>query len=45
MDTIFFSLRRDTVEKEFVIFEMDIRESGNHEILRFCLNAVENHVS
>ena len=33
MDAMFFSLRRDTVEKECVIFAIGIRESGNYEIL------------
>ena len=34
MDAMFFSLRRDTVEKECVIFAMGIRESGNYEMMR-----------
>ena len=45
MDAMFFSLRRDTVEKECVIFAMGIRENGNYEILGFYMNPVENHVA
>ena len=30
MDAVFFSLRRETVQKECVIFAMGIRESGNY---------------
>ena len=33
MDAIFFSLRRETVEKECVIFAMGIKETGQYEIL------------
>ncbi|QRF75030.1 Transposase [Thermoplasmatales archaeon] len=45
MDAMFFSLRRDTVQKECVIFAMGIRESGNYEILGFYMNPVENHIA
>ncbi len=45
MDAMFFSLRRDTVQKECVIFAMGIQESGNYEILGFYMNPVENHVA
>ena len=45
MDAMFFSLRRDTVQKECVIFAMGIKESGNYEILGFYMNPVENHIA
>ena len=45
MDAVFFSLRRDTVQKECVIFAMGIKESGNYEILGFYMNPVENHIA
>jgi putative transposase len=45
MDAMFFSMRRDTVQKECVIFAMGIRESGNYEILGFYMNPVENHTA
>ena len=45
MDAMFFSLRRETVEKECVIFAMGIKESGQYEILGFYMNPVENHVA
>jgi len=45
MDAVFFSLRRETVQKECVIFAMGIRESGNYEILGFYMNPVENHIA
>ena len=45
MDAMFFSLRRETVQKECVIFAMGIRESGNYEILGFYMNPVENHIA
>ena len=44
MDAVFFSLRRETVEKECVIFAMGIKESGNYEIPGFNMNPVENHI-
>ena len=45
MDAMFFSLRRETVQKECVIFAMGIKESGNYEILGFYMNPVENHIA
>ena len=45
VDAMFFSLRRDTVQKECVIFAMGIRDSGNYEILGFYMNPVENHIA
>ena len=45
MDAMFFSLRRETVEKECVIFAMGIKETGQYEILGFYMNPVENHVA
>ena len=45
MDAMFFSLRRETVQKECVIFAMGIRETGQYEILGFYMNPVENHIA
>ncbi len=45
MDAMFFSLRRETVQKEYVIFAMGIRESGQYEILGFYMNPVDNHIA
>ena len=45
MDAMFFSLRRDTVQKECVIFAMGIKETGQYEILGFYMNPVENHIA
>ena len=45
MDAIFLSLRRETVQKECVIFAMGIRETGQYEILGFYMNPVENHIA
>ncbi len=45
MDAVFYSLRRETVQKESVIFAMGIRESGNYEILGFYMNPDENHIA
>ena len=45
MDAMFFSLRRETIDKECVIFAMGINESGNYEILGFYMNPVENHIA
>ena len=45
MDAMFFSLRRDTVQKECVIFAMGIRETGQYEILGFYMNPIENHIA
>ena len=43
LDGLFFFLRRDTVEKEPVIFAMGIKETGEYEILGFYLSAKETH--
>jgi Transposase and inactivated derivatives len=45
MEARFFSLRRDTVQKECVIFAMGIRDNGQYEILGFYMNPVENHIA
>ena len=45
LDAMFLSLRRETVEKECVIFAMGIRESGYYEIMGFYMNPVENHIA
>ena len=45
MDAMFFSLRRDTVQKECVIFAMGIRETGQYEIIGFYMNPIENHIA
>ena len=45
MDAMFFSLRRETVQKECVIFAMGIRETGQYEILGFYMNPIENHIA
>ena len=45
MDAMFFSLRRDTVQKECVIFAMGIRDNGQYEIPGFYMNPVENHIA
>jgi putative transposase len=45
MDAMFFSLRRDTVQKECVIFAMGIKETGQYEILGFYMNPIENHIA
>ena len=45
MDAVFFSIHRETVQKECVIFAMGIKESGNYEILGFYMNPVENHIA
>ena len=45
IDEMFLSLRRDTVQKECVIFAMGLRESGSYEILGFYMNPVENHIA
>jgi transposase-like protein len=41
LDGLFFFLRRDTVEKEPVIFAMGIKETGEYEILGFYLSSKE----
>ena len=45
LDALFFFLRRDTVEKEPILFAMGIRESGEYEILGFYLMSKESHNS
>ncbi|KQB33829.1 hypothetical protein AOG54_01750 [Acidiplasma aeolicum] len=45
MDAMFFSLRRDTVQKECTIFAMGIDEYRHYEILGFYINPVENHIA
>ena len=45
MDAMFFSLLRDMVQKEYIIFAMGIRESWHYEIIRFYMNPVENHIA
>ena len=43
LDGLFFYLRRDTVDKEPVIFALGIKESGEYEILGFYLTVKESH--
>ena len=45
LDALFFYLRRDTVEKEPIIFAMGIKESGEYEILGFYISSKESHLS
>ena len=45
LDAMFLSIRRETVEKECVIFAMGIRESGYYEIMGFYMNPVGNHIA
>lgn len=45
LDGLFFFLRRDTVEKEPILFAMGIRETGEYEILGFYLTSKESHNS
>ena len=45
LDELFFFLRRDTVEKEPVIFAMGIKETGEYEILGFYLSSKETHIT
>jgi len=45
LDALFFYLRRDTVEKEPIIFAMGIKESGEYEILGFYISSKESHIS
>lgn len=45
MYAMFFSLRRDTVQKECTIFAMGISENCDYEILGFYINPVENHIA
>lgn len=42
LDGLFF-LRRDTVEKDPIIFALGIRETGEYEILGFYLTVKESH--
>ena len=42
-DGLFFFLRRDTVEKEPVIFAMEIKKTGEYKILGVYLFAKETH--
>jgi len=44
LDALFFYLRRDTVEKEPIIFAMGIKESGEYEII-FYISSKESHLS
>ncbi len=43
LDGLFFFLRRDTVQKEPIIFAMGIKETGEYEILGFYLTVKESH--
>ncbi len=43
LDGLFFYLRRETVDKEPVIFAPGIKESGEYEILGFYLTIKESH--
>ncbi len=43
LDGLFFYLRRETVDKEPVIFVLGIKESGEYEILGFYLTIKESH--
>ena len=45
LDALFFYLRRDTVEKEPIIFAMGIKEPGEYEILGFYISSKESHLS
>ena len=42
LDGLFFYLRRETVDKEPVIFALGIKESGEYEILGFYLTPMKN---
>ncbi len=42
---LFFFLRRETVEKEPILFGFGIRETGEYEILGFYLASKESHIS
>jgi len=44
LDALFFYLRRDTVDKEPIIFAMGIKESGEYEII-FYISSKESHLS
>ena len=43
LDGLFFYLRRETLDKEPVIFPLGIKESGEYEILGFYLTVKESH--
>ena len=43
LDGLFFYFRRETVDKEPVIFVLGIKESGEYEILGFYLTVKESH--
>ena len=43
LDGLFFYLRRETVDKEPVIFALGIKESGEYEILGFYSTIKESH--
>ena len=43
LDGLFFYLRRETVDKEPVIFALGIKESGEYEILGFYLTIKKSH--
>ena len=45
LDALFFFLRRDTVEKEPILFVMGIRESVEYEIMGFYLSSKESPLS
>jgi len=45
LDALFFYLRRDTVDKEPIIFAMGIKESREYEILGFYISSKESHLS
>jgi len=45
LDALFFYLRKDTVEKEPIIFAMGIKESGEYEIPGFYISSKESHLS
>ena len=44
LDALFFYLRRDTVDKEPIIFAMGIKESGEYGII-FYISSKESHLS
>ncbi len=43
IDALFINIRRDTVEKEAVIFALGARDDGYYEILGFYINPKETH--
>jgi len=44
LDALFFYLRRDTVDREPIIFAMGIKESGEYGII-FYISSKESHLS